>query len=76
MLLYTRNLILKIAARILRKHCQITFLRTFRSRRPPTPVIGGTMVIRSSMGGGGGASMEVNRDIEKEDMDMEIEAME
>lgn len=34
------------------------------------------MVIRSSMGGGGGASMEVNRDIEKEDMDMEIEAME
>jgi hypothetical protein len=36
MLLYTRNLIPKIPARILRKHCQITFLRTFRSRRPPT----------------------------------------
>jgi hypothetical protein len=36
MLLYTRNLIPKIHARILRKHCQITFLRTFGSRRPPT----------------------------------------
>jgi hypothetical protein len=36
MLLYTRNLIPKILARILRKHCQITFLRTFGSRRPPT----------------------------------------
>jgi hypothetical protein len=38
MLLYTRNLIPKIPARILRKHCQITFLRTFGSRRPPTTV--------------------------------------
>jgi hypothetical protein len=36
MLLYTRNLIPKIPACILRKHCQITFLRTFGSRRPPT----------------------------------------
>jgi hypothetical protein len=36
MLLYTRNLIPKVPARILRKHCQITFLRTFGSRRPPT----------------------------------------
>jgi hypothetical protein len=36
MLLYTRNLIPKIPARILGKHCQIMFLRTFGSRRPPT----------------------------------------
>jgi hypothetical protein len=36
MLLYTRNLILKIPARILGKHCQIMFLRTFERRRPPT----------------------------------------
>jgi hypothetical protein len=36
MFLYTLNLIPKIPARILRKHCQITFLRTFGSRRPPT----------------------------------------
>jgi hypothetical protein len=36
MLLYTRNLIPKVPARILRKHWQITFLRTFGSRRPPT----------------------------------------
>jgi hypothetical protein len=39
MLLYTRNLIPKIPARILREHCQITFLRTFGSRRPPTAVV-------------------------------------
>jgi hypothetical protein len=39
MLLYTRNLIPKIPARILKKHCQITFLRTFGSRRPPTVTI-------------------------------------
>src|SRR5688500_12316229 len=36
MLLYTRNLILKIPAHILGKHCQIMFLSTFGSRRPPT----------------------------------------
>jgi hypothetical protein len=36
MLLYTRNLIPKMPARILEKHCQIMFLRTFGSRRPPT----------------------------------------
>jgi hypothetical protein len=36
MLLYTRNLIPKIPARILRKHCQITFLRTFGGRRSLT----------------------------------------
>jgi hypothetical protein len=36
MLLYTRNLIPKIPACILRKYCQITFLRTLGSRRPPT----------------------------------------
>jgi hypothetical protein len=36
MLLYTCNLIPKIPARILGKHCQIMFLRTFGSRRPPT----------------------------------------
>jgi hypothetical protein len=36
MLLYTRNLIPKMPARILGKHCQIMFLRTFGSRRPPT----------------------------------------
>jgi hypothetical protein len=45
MLLYTRNLILKIPACILRKYCQITFLRTFGSRRPPT---------LTEVGGGGG----------------------
>jgi hypothetical protein len=36
--LYTRNLIPKIPARILGKHCQIMFLRTFGSRRPPTAI--------------------------------------
>jgi hypothetical protein len=36
MLLYTCNLIPKTPARILGKHCQIMFLRTFGSRRPPT----------------------------------------
>jgi hypothetical protein len=36
MLLYTRNLVPKMPARILGKHCQIMFLRTFGSRRPPT----------------------------------------
>jgi hypothetical protein len=36
MLLYTRNLIPKIPDRILGKHCQIMFLRTLGSRRPPT----------------------------------------
>jgi hypothetical protein len=41
MLLYTRNLIPKIPARILGKHCQIMFLRTFGSRRPPTGSMGG-----------------------------------
>jgi hypothetical protein len=35
MLLYTRNLTPKIPARMLRKHCQIMFLRTFGSQRPP-----------------------------------------
>jgi hypothetical protein len=40
MLLYTRNLIPKIPACILRKHCQLMFLRTFGSRRPPTTVLG------------------------------------
>jgi hypothetical protein len=40
MLLYTCNLIPKIPARILRKHYQIMFLRTFGSQRPPTsPVL-------------------------------------
>jgi hypothetical protein len=41
--LYIRNLIPKIPARILGKHCQIMFLRTFGSRRPPTE----TFVLRS-----------------------------
>jgi hypothetical protein len=36
MLLYIHNLIPKIPAHILGKHCQIMFLRTFGSRSPPT----------------------------------------
>jgi hypothetical protein len=36
-LLYTRDPIPKVPAHIsLGKHCQIMFLRTFGSRRPPT----------------------------------------
>jgi hypothetical protein len=46
MLLYIHNLIPKIPARILRKHCQITFLRTFGSRRPPTAPIFLLLVLR------------------------------
>jgi hypothetical protein len=35
MVLYTRNLIPKIPARILGKHCQIMFLRTFGKPKAP-----------------------------------------
>jgi hypothetical protein len=35
MVLYTRNLIPKIPARILGKHCQVMFLRTFGKPKAP-----------------------------------------
>jgi hypothetical protein len=54
MLLYTRNLIPKIPACILRKHCQITFLRTFGSRRPPTGAVPGKRSITNSTSLSGG----------------------
>jgi hypothetical protein len=39
MVLYTRNLIPKIPARILGKHCQVMFLRTFGKPKAPNTAL-------------------------------------